>query len=557
MNDFLDVSDNEDVSDSDNEEIDVETPLTRVLMRKNCSRDSVQLLLDSGTDVNSWNKCIGSPLIIALCCSKDEAIIEILLRRGAKPDVELHNRSCMCYALSLGSSKKVIRLLLEAGCSPNGCSEHYSALDCATTHPNLGLKDGVLELLIKSGVDLYGFGDQSPVCLALKAGAGVNDIRLLLKEGVKLDSCSEHVSPWFCVINRSCNVRLKTDVVQLLLDANVCIDVVNEDNWTPLQCALCDCEYETKAIKLMLDKIGGRNADTLLHLAVGNEHCKLSIVKLLLERGLRVDQLDSCNETPLHRAVMSKGINRSSIVSLLLEKGSPVNAVNTGGFTPLKKAVHLDQGCDVLRLLLVAGAWVDDSVLKYAFKQYKDVHSVHHLEVLKTLVKYSFLQNNDLKVRMFIEEFRGYDALASFATECALEVRQLASKMIGPNYSLRDFLIDYSSSQMLSGEPGCEASLYDFNTLLKIMDNTAFPIFFDIVSAKFGKKMLETKLQEQGLYTMKYSQSPNVAKKTILDCYSISRIVTYLSHADMLRILIAYACLKKGNTSYEDNLIKN
>ncbi|KAG8181426.1 hypothetical protein JTE90_018893 [Oedothorax gibbosus] len=338
-----------------NEKIDGKTPLARVLQNQKCSLEIVKFLLDHGANVCYRNDDVDTPVLcIALRHSRNEAIIEALLQKAENLDNEIYGMY-MCTALRHGASKGVIKLLLNADCY--ACEYHDSALQCAAQFPYVSMAEGVLELLLDNG-ELLSFGfSRLPICYAFKAGCGTQDLKLLIRNGIDLNMCEEHNSPWFCAT--CCSLPFTSDIVKLIHEAGFSMDVLDDTGLSPLQCALLNCNYTTGAIKLMIKELGIQaltsSNGSLLHLAVASDYCKLEIVKLLVDAGLRVNQLDDNGEIPLHRAVMSQSSDLFTILKYLLEQGSLVDLKNIGGFTPLRKLLFKCFDCRVIKLLLEAG----------------------------------------------------------------------------------------------------------------------------------------------------------------------------------------------------------
>ena len=99
---------------------------------------------------------------------------------------------------------------------------------------------------------------------------------------------------------------------------------------------------------------------SLLHLACCRG--KLSIAKLLIEAGVRVDIVDVDNQTPLHYAVKS---NFSKLIEILIFAGSDVNYLDKEGNTPFHYAIENanEESC---KLLIAGGA-------KYGGEEFKSI----------------------------------------------------------------------------------------------------------------------------------------------------------------------------------------
>lgn len=96
-----------------------------------------------------------------------------------------------------------------------------------------------------------------------------------------------------------------------------------------------------------------RNEKPLIHLAA--EKGRDGILKILLKRGLYVDEMDSSGRTALHLAVMN---GNEDVLNLLLACRASVNHKDASGRTPLHLAI-LTENEAVARLLLGNGADVN------------------------------------------------------------------------------------------------------------------------------------------------------------------------------------------------------
>lgn len=141
---------------------------------------------------------------------------------------------------------------------------------------------------------------RSPLCFALAAKADVHDIELLLSKGGSLNACLKHASPLDCMTHHHFLPPLKEDLVQLIVDKQACEDQNFEIRLQPVQNALIYCQYESAAIRLMLEQLNGNSVNTwiqqtndALHIVVENNHCKPSIVELFLRRGACIDKLNA------------------------------------------------------------------------------------------------------------------------------------------------------------------------------------------------------------------------------------------------------------------------
>jgi ankyrin repeat protein len=135
------------------------------------------------------------------------------------------------------------------------------------------------------------------------------------------------------------------DVIELLLKRGANINIVDEDGSTPLMYALL--HENNNAVKILVAngadvrRAGGIWGHTPLHLAAMNGDP--DIVKLLLERGARINVLNDRRVTPLDMA------SNMRVVDFLLSKGAAVSGFSADGENPLP-AVDRD-----LLMAVVAG----------------------------------------------------------------------------------------------------------------------------------------------------------------------------------------------------------
>lgn len=118
-------------------------------------------------------------------------ILTDMIKKGMYP---------LCTALRYSHSAEVIKMLLNAGSSLNGCRVHGSVLHCATDGPVSELNVDVLNLLLQEGADVRRVNKrgQSLMCFAIPRTKWACDIKLLLKVGASLDACSKHLSLLLC-----------------------------------------------------------------------------------------------------------------------------------------------------------------------------------------------------------------------------------------------------------------------------------------------------------------------------------------------------------------------
>ncbi|GFS44601.1 ankyrin-3 [Nephila pilipes] len=151
------------------------------------------------------------------------------------------------------------------------------------------------------------------------------------------------------------------DVVKALLEHGANISCKDIFGFTPLHCAVIECNFDVAYILLGKETDVDSNQTfygfTALQLAAGNG--QLNLINALLERNANVKFKSDLHFTPLHFAACGGHLET---VKSFVAKGIDVNAKNLDGFTALHGAVEigaeavvailLEQGADVNALYL-------------------------------------------------------------------------------------------------------------------------------------------------------------------------------------------------------------
>ncbi|KAH8690562.1 ankyrin repeat-containing domain protein, partial [Talaromyces proteolyticus] len=142
----------------------------------------------------------------------------------------------------------------------------------------------------------------------------------------------------------------QTKHVEYLLNAKVSTEFKDDDDRTPLLCAVE--ENNIDIVELLLRSKADWNARnkskrTVLHIASSNGSNGI-VLKFLSIPELDLDAQDEQFETPLHLAVRS---GHQMAVKFLLEFGANVNAKDKKGFTPLHLAAA-KRGPTLVKMIL-------------------------------------------------------------------------------------------------------------------------------------------------------------------------------------------------------------
>ncbi|KAL8848471.1 MAG: hypothetical protein Q9221_006522 [Calogaya cf. arnoldii] len=156
--------------------------LSRSLRRASASGHTlaVQYLLDSGSDVDSWDP-IGGALHLAAGRGFSQ-VVRVLLDRGADPTLRSRPDDPLFFAAKNGHTE-VVQILLDHGANINAKGRDHSVLARAARNGELAM----VKFLLDKGVDLMasGSGDRA---LEEAAGRGHEDIvRYLVEHGINVN----------------------------------------------------------------------------------------------------------------------------------------------------------------------------------------------------------------------------------------------------------------------------------------------------------------------------------------------------------------------------------
>lgn len=224
----------------------------------------VRMLLDHHADVNAATKAKETALLVASAGPDGEAVVRLLLSRGAAADaVDVNSRNTL-LAAALADNSTLVRLFLDRGADVNSAD--------------------------KSG---------ATALMEAAANGNVGMVELLLRRGAKVNAVSAAPAE-----------RVKNGIVSL-------------GNFTPL--LLAATYGPVKVVKLLLDAGAGANARdsrgaTPLILSVTSQYQDPETVRLLLARGADPSLKMQTGETARDWALKFR---YPSVVGLLGAGGSP------------------------------------------------------------------------------------------------------------------------------------------------------------------------------------------------------------------------------------------
>ncbi|MHB9147539.1 MAG: ankyrin repeat domain-containing protein [Candidatus Amoebophilus sp.] len=326
----------------------------------------IEALLKAGVNVNTQG---GDGRTALLCAAIDEKkdIVEALIKSGVDLDIQ-HGDEALLHAVYKGY-KDIVKALLDAGVDANtqGGDGRTALMESVSNSWKLE-GEKIVALLLNNGANIN-VQDQEGNTALMYATFGKNQaiVEALLNRGARIDlkNTLGETALWGAFD------RENTSMLKLLfkrLDKHIQINQLGKFIHHALPWAI------RRGAKEIVEELLNRGAElnssdewnTNLIEAIINKQPE--IIKLLLEKGAKVDDQNNKGETALMCAVQEGDIDT---VSTLLEQGTDVNKKDLQGFTALMYIVKRMHGIeilankltneDILEKLLEAGADINIS----------------------------------------------------------------------------------------------------------------------------------------------------------------------------------------------------
>ncbi|KAI1853351.1 hypothetical protein JX266_002057 [Neoarthrinium moseri] len=305
-----------------------------------------EFLASPGANLNITTHLGNTPLQWAVRF-RHSRIVETLISYGSDPnEVDGRGKTPLHWAVEIGE-QKAAELLVR--------NTHLSAEDRESFTPlRRAARDGTLwavKLLLDHREEVIDEEDSdgfTPLRLAVQAGH-MRVVRLLIQRGAKLEPAGDHGWSFLCFAAREGLEWL----VKCLIDKKVNLNQVDAQHKTALQLAF---DHERKAVAWHLinacanPNVKDDSGFTILHNFVlhwGSRKEK-SLLWLLLQSDIDVDQLDDDGMTAMHHATNSHNLE---VLWLLVERGANPNVTNHQGRSVLHTAAQQGQVATMFALL--------------------------------------------------------------------------------------------------------------------------------------------------------------------------------------------------------------
>lgn len=334
------------------------SPLFVALFKGN--DDIVQLLLRRGADTNLVDAEGDTPLLATMLVPPPSIKnVELLLDSGADVDARRRNGCTSLFIACQKGYMDVARLLVARGASPVLASvSGTTPLIIAAGRGNVEAVEMLLEL---KGVDpnaIDNDGDTALLSATMCPGLDVKVIELLLEHGARLEATRTNGSSALHIACEKGHVQM----TRMLLDRSASLTVLDSDGDTPILSALLGSAPNTEVVRLCLE--GGASPDTARTngatlLGISCSKGQLEIARLLLERGASLVAEDDDGDSPLIVSMLVSNPSEDGS-RLLVNAGADINVKRKNGCSVLYIAAEKGM-TSLVKLLMVRGANLDQA----------------------------------------------------------------------------------------------------------------------------------------------------------------------------------------------------
>ncbi len=280
-------------------------------------------MIDVNVNIDERPESVGITPLVAAIIEENEDLIRVLIDRGADLNkvTAKFNLTPLMVAVLRGK-ERTAKMLIEAGADPHlfGMNSGYTALMMACEEGNTE----ICQLLLDAKVDLQQHRKMDQyTALMIAASKGHTTIfDMLIKAGASTDQpLDEYGIPQFVKLCLNNEVM----AVACFIDVGTNIDITTRDE-----------------------------SLTAMMVAISSGH--VEVVSLLAKAQQDLDkEFYEGGPTALMLALTAKN---EAIVRVLLDEGADVNNVDSGGLTPIMSAVS-ERKLDILKILIGANADVE------------------------------------------------------------------------------------------------------------------------------------------------------------------------------------------------------
>ena len=374
----------------------------------------LEFIIHTGADVNLNNALVQAAGCLQVPC------VEVLIRSGADANVLLHQDKSMVLmrATSLGYVN-CAKMIIQAGADVNVADALGDTCLMKTARNGL---EKCLNLLIKAGacVNLTDCAGMTALGWASHSGH-YQCVQVLLEAGadVKLTTSGQPETALLCA-TRNAHCKCVSLLIEARADVN-CADTCT--GITPLMCATLNNDNTSLCLLLQagadVNRVDHYNESALAKaVRLGYNDCTESLVKAGANVNVIISSNHGYNNIALTQSVR---LGDKTFAEQLVYAGTIVTKATAENQTALSIAVHRAD-CDLVRLLVSAGADVNDGCLEH-------VAETGDYKILDVLLQMGVDVNQvyaDEETALIIAVWEGYHKCAELLIQAGADVNSIS-----------------------------------------------------------------------------------------------------------------------------------
>ncbi|KAK6167907.1 hypothetical protein SNE40_021833 [Patella caerulea] len=193
--------------------------------------------------------------------------------------------------------------------------------------------------------------------------------------------------PNVCLFHSTVFRLAPISVMKFLVDIDFNFDIIGDDGETSLMCCCRSGVDQVEKVKFILtnrDTTRTKDGEGQGALHYACLYSQVECVKIMMDKGANVNDIDVNGRSPLFRCIRSK-VDRIKKMKLLFSRGADVNAVDKYGNTALYHGVLFNTP-DCIRILIECGANVN-AVVKYGNTVLHDCAMHNTPECIRILIE--------------------------------------------------------------------------------------------------------------------------------------------------------------------------
>ena len=316
----------------------------------NCSKETLQKILEYGANVNAVNKR-GRTALLLNCSYGQMDSVHVLLEAKADPNiVDEEGYSCIFAAVDGHCSKDTLQALIDHGAHIDAeRKDGTNALLCAC---RTGQSESV-KYLFEAGANANVTKPDGSTCLhvAVKGRCNKKALQKCIEKGAGINAMNNKAETALLLACESA----QTESITLLLKMGGNPNIFNAYGYTALHSAVHGCCTNESLQEIISHQayLNAQNRDGKTALWIACSYRQQEMVMILLKAGSNANIADHYGKTSLHAAVL--GNCRKNIIRTMFDHGAYVNATDNKHTTSLMLASKMGN-VDAINVLLSAGA---------------------------------------------------------------------------------------------------------------------------------------------------------------------------------------------------------